>query len=418
MSNNAASSGGWSHSVPASRHLAATSDIGVGANAAQRGPQQDQDSASLATGERNPHGITARVDFSAIRYAQCWEDADVLLAGLDMQPGDACLSIASAGDNTLALLTQAPGYVLALDVSEAQLACLALRVAAYRELEHAELLELIGSRPSARREELYRRCRPLLAPDERAFWDAHPDAIRNGIGGAGKFERYFKLFRERVLPLVESRVQVSRLLAGGTLAERETFYARRWDTWRWRLLFRLFFSRALLGRLGRDPEFFAYVEGSVASHLLRRTEHALTALDPSENPYVQWILTGAHTTALPYALRPEHFDAIRAGLDRLEWRRQSLEEYLATAQAHSIDRFNLSDVFEYVSLDDYAHTLERLAEVGRPGGRLLYWNMLAPRGYLDELGSRLRPLRELADHLHQQDKAFFYSNLIVEEIMS
>ena len=170
--------------------------------------------AGEGLGERS---ITARADFSTIRYAQCWEDADILLAGLDIQPGDRCLSIASAGDNTLALLARTPGHVLALDVSDAQLACLALRVAAYRALEHPELLELIGSRPSTRREELYLRCRPLLKPDERAFWDAQPDAIRGGIGGAGKFERYFRLFRERVLPLVESRA-TGGAAAGGRRA--------------------------------------------------------------------------------------------------------------------------------------------------------------------------------------------------------
>ncbi|HET9979557.1 MAG TPA: DUF3419 family protein [Ktedonobacterales bacterium] len=361
--------------------------------------------------------ITARADFSAIRYAQCWEDADTLLAGLDTQPGDSCLSVASAGDNTLALLAKSPGHVLALDVSGAQLACLALRVAAYRALEHPELLELIGSRPSARREELYRRCRPLLSASDRAFWDAHPDDIGEAIGGAGKFERYFRLFRRRVLPLVESRRRIARLLAGGPLDARRIFYAREWDTWRWRLLFRLFFSRAVLGRLGRDPEFFAYVEGSVANRLLQRAEYAMTELDPAENPYIQWILTGTHTTALPFALRPENFDAIRANLDKLEWRRQSLEDYLATAEANSVDRFNLSDVFEYVSRDHYAGLLARLAEIGRPGGRLLYWNMLAPRGYLDELAGRLRPLPELAARLHSQDKAFFYSALIIEEII-
>ena len=47
----------------------------------------------------------ANADFSRIRYAQCWEDADVLLDALDVQPGDTCLSIASAGDNSLALLS-------------------------------------------------------------------------------------------------------------------------------------------------------------------------------------------------------------------------------------------------------------------------------------------------------------------------
>ena len=383
-------------------------------------PSRTSDSGSpLPVGEglgvgSNP--ITARADFSAIRYAQCWEDADVLLAGLDVRPGDRCLSIASAGDNTLALLAKSPAHVLALDVSDAQLACLALRVAAYRALEHPELLEMMGSRPSSRREELYHRCRPLLASDMRAFWDAQPDAIRAGIGSAGKFERYFRLFRRRVLPLVAGRGRVATLLAGGAPDERREFYDRKWDTWRWRLLFRLFFSRFLMGRLGRDPEFFTYVEGSVAERLLQRTEYALTALDPAENPYLQWILTGTHQTALPYALRPENFDAIRANLDRLEWRRQSLEDYLATAEAKSIDRLNLSDVFEYVSRDHYAQLLARLAEVGRAEGRLLYWNMLAPRGYLDELEEQLRPLPELAQRLHRQDKAFFYSALIIEEI--
>ena len=89
----------------------------------------------------------ANADFSQIRYAQCWEDADVLLDALEVQAGDTCLSIASAGDNSLALLTRDPARVVALDLNPSQLACLELRVAAYRELDHPALLELIGSRP-------------------------------------------------------------------------------------------------------------------------------------------------------------------------------------------------------------------------------------------------------------------------------
>src|SRR5271167_3700382 len=99
-----------------------------------------------------------------IRYAQCWEDADALNEGLDVQAGDTCLSIASAGDNTLALLARNPRRVIAIDRRPEQIACLELRVSAYRNLAHGELLELIGSRPSERRGPLYRRCRPDLSP--------------------------------------------------------------------------------------------------------------------------------------------------------------------------------------------------------------------------------------------------------------
>src|SRR5436305_1783008 len=141
--------------------------------------------------------VAAKADFSGVRYAQCWEDADILVEGLEVQPGDVCLSIASAGDNSLALLTRNPSRVIALDLS--------------------------------------------------------------------------------------------------------------------------------------------YDEGSVAERILARAKPAVTELNPADNPYLQWIMTGRHTTALPLALRPEHFDTIRANLDRLEWHCQSIEDFLDTQDPKSID---------------------------------------------------------------------------------
>ena len=357
----------------------------------------------------------ARTDFSGIRYAQVWEDADVLLAGLDVQPGDVCVSIASAGDNAIALLTRDPSRVIALDLSQAQLFCLELRVAAYKTLTHGELLELIGSRPSSRRTEIYARCRPALTSAARAFWDGRTAEIDRGIGGIGKFERYFELFRTRVLPLVHGRRTVLDLLEPRSPEDRRRFYDERWDTWRWRLLFRLFFSRFVMGRLGRDPEFFRYVETDVAASILQRTRHALRELDPAENPYVHWILTGTHGTALPCALRAEHFETIRDRLDRLEWHCASVEEHLERLPGRSVDRFNLSDLFEYVSIEHYHRMLEVMASRSRPGARLAYWNMLAPRRRPERMADRLRPLDDLAARLHLADRAFFYSAFRVEE---
>lgn len=360
--------------------------------------------------------IASRASFAGIRYAQCWEDADVLLEALNVQPGHVCVSIASAGDNTLALLTRNPQKVFAIDLSPAQLACLELRIAAYRTLEHAELLALIGSRPSRCRSELYCRCRAALSPAARAFWDSRPREVAHGIGGAGKFERYFALFRKRVLPLVHSRGDIARLLRGGTPGECTAYYDRQWDTWRWRLLFRVFFSRFLMGRLGRDPSFFTYVEGNIADRLLARTRHAVTTLNPAENPYLHWILTGQHGAFLPLALRREHFDTIRANLDRVEWHCMSLEDFLNSHIAANVDCFNLSDIFEYMSLENTRDVLAMAARCGRRGARLAYWNTLVPRSRPESLADVLRPLSALAEQLHHADRAFFYSRLVVEEI--
>jgi len=359
---------------------------------------------------------STRTDFSQIRYAQVWEDADLLLEALNPRPGMNLLSIASAGDNALALLSGAPERVIALDINPAQIACLELRVAAYRELKYTELLELIGSRPSTQRATLYQRCRPLLNVSAASFWDAHPKYIERGIGGTGKLERYFQLFRNRVLPLIHSKQRVRKLLAGGDLLKRRHFYSTQWDTWRWRLLFHIFFSRFVLGQLGRDPGFFKYVEGSVASRLLLRTEHAFTELDPADNPYLHWILTGTHGQSLPFALREENFEKIRANLDQFEWHLLSVESFLEQHPGCQLDGCNLSDIFEYMSEENMSALLERLVSHCRQGGRLAYWNMLAPRSRPDSLAGCLRPLDVLSESLFLKDKAFFYSRFVLEEV--
>jgi S-adenosylmethionine-diacylglycerol 3-amino-3-carboxypropyl transferase len=172
-----------------------------------------------------------------------------------------------------------------------------------------------------------------------------------------------------------------------------------------------------MGQLGRDPSFFHYVDGRVAERILARTHHATTALNPADNPYLQWILTGSHPKALPYALRPENFGPIRANLDRLEWHCLSLEDFLKDRPGLPIDRYNLSDIFEYMSADNYHQLLQRLVQAARPGSRLAYWNMLVPRTRPAALANQLRPLTGLARELYLSDKAFFYSNFVVEEVI-
>lgn len=377
-----------------------------------------EQSAGWLPGHRMRSEAAERADFSGIRYAQCWEDADVLLAALEPGPGKRCLSIASAGDNTLALLSRDPESVLALDLSAAQLACLELRVAAYRTLQHRELLALIGSVESDDRLRLYQACRKHLSADVLAFWDDRPDLISAGIASVGKFEHYFKMFRDRVMPLVHSRSVVQELLLPKSAPERRAFYDNQWNNLRWRFMFRIFFSRTVMGFLGRDPEFFRYVEGSVSERILRRTEYALTELDPSANPYVHWILTGRHNaglqSGLPAALREENFEPIRRNLDRLQWRRSSLEELLQGSQ--KFDCFNLSDIFEYMSPSSYEELLKLIVSSARPNARLAYWNMLAPRHRPESMAAAVRRLSELSSQLFARDQAFFYSALVVEEV--
>ena len=360
--------------------------------------------------------IDQRASFDFIRYANCWEDAEILCEALRPKPGMRILSIASAGDNSLALLA-AGAEVVTADLNVAQLACLDLRVAAFRHLEYESLLRFLGVHATHDRLTTYHGLESDLAPASQQFWSRHPTYIAKGIIHTGKFEDYFGKFRTWVLPLIHSRATVRQLLEPKDVAGRRQFWAEVWNNRRWRALFRIFFSRFLLGRLGRDPEFFRYVEGSVSDRILQRVEYALTALPTHDNPYLDYIVHGNFVQTLPLYLRPELYVAIRAGLDRLRLVHGSIEEAGRSHVGRGFDGFNLSDIFEYLDPATAESLYMELFGLARPGARIAYWNTLVPRSCPTELLDRIRPQKEFAHKLFARDRAFFYCSFEIDEVV-
>ena len=358
--------------------------------------------------------IASRARFDRIRYAQVWEDADILVEALRPQPGDTVVSIGSAGDNCLALLAEGPARVIAVDLNPAQLACIRMRKAALMTLSYSEYLELMGSRLSSRRENLLARCAVQLDDADQSFWAARRRAVaRHGLGGVGKFEAYLRTFARAILPIAHAQRDVIALLSPRCEADRARFYDTRWDTPRWRMLVRGFFSRAMMGRFGRDPSFFDYVEGDVAAHVQARCRHAGVALDPSQNPYLHWLFTGRHGAALPRPLTQACFEGARDHIDRLELRLGGVETL--AEESMQADAFNLSDIFEYMSPAAHAEAYAQILRMARPGARLAYWNMMAPRRA--PASAPVHSLTDLAATLKARDKAFFYRDFIVEEVV-
>ncbi len=360
--------------------------------------------------------IAARAAFTSIRYAQVWEDADILVQALRPRAGDIVVSIASAGDNAIALLAEDCERVIAVDLNPAQLACVRFRVAAYRELEHEEFLELMGSRRSGRRPHLLSRVTAGLSAEDQAFWNKQSDmVVKHGAAGVGKFENYFRMFREWVLPFIHNRDTVDEALRAREPEARVKFYDRFWNIWGWRMMQKVFFSRFVMGRLGRDPAFFDHVEGSPADQVARLTRKALVEQDPSQNPYLHWILKGHHGKTLPRAFRAEHYDTIRSRLDRLEVRLCTVETL--ASEGVKADCFNLSDIFEYMSPAAHQAAYGAILAASKPGARIAYWNMMAPRRAPGAHVSRVTANTALEQELKPADKAFFYNDFVIEEVV-
>ncbi len=360
--------------------------------------------------------IQNKAGFSFVRYAQCWEDSDIVIEAMKIRPGDTCVSIASAGDNSLALLIRNPHKVIALDLNPAQLALLELKAMAFKHLSYEEMLVVLGYKPGKNRLELFTTLSAFLSASALQYWNQHSDDIEYGVVRSGKFEHYFDVFRRFSLPLTHSKRTVNKLLKPKCRSERESFFNHRWNTFRWRALFKVFFSEFVMGSLGRDPSFFTYADGGLPGALMQWTRKALVEQDPSTNPYLHWILKGEFGDSLPTFIRRENFETIKRNIDKLEWRQQSIEEFLSGADEESIDSLNLSDVFEYVSEENYRSIMKLIARASKPGARVVYWNMMARRTSRGSNVQHVKELTEVSDRLFAKNKTFFYSRFIVEEI--
>lgn len=357
--------------------------------------------------------IEARADLGFIRYGMVWEDADVLCRALRPRArGGRLLSIASAGGNSLALLSLDPREVVAVDLNPAQLACLDLRLAAFQGLEHGPLLAFLGVTEDPRRLQAYARLRKRLRLESREWWDRHPSLVEAGIIHAGKLERFLRGYRWLLHRLVHPPKRVQELLSERDAAGRLNYFESVWNSRRWRLLNRLAFSRRLLGRLGRDPEFFRHAGRDVTSGPNRRLDLALAAPGAHLNPYLAYHLTGTYSLkALPLYLRPALFKSLRRRVDRVRLHLGPVESAPGRFRG-----FNLSNIFEYMAPAQHASIYNALLDKAEPGARLAYWNLHVDRVCPPGSRSRIRFLKRLSAALHKRDQAWAYRAFHVDAV--
>lgn len=341
-----------------------------------------------------------------LMFAQSWEDPECDRAALAVQPGDHVLAITSGGDNVLDFLRDDPARIVAIDINPAQAFLFELKRAAFRQLDHAGLLRLLGVTGTEGADELYRSIKGELSSAARAFFDTHQRWFDDGLLTQGGFERYFALLR-RIIRLAVGRATIDGLFRLDPSAQHD-FYRRDWDGWRWRALMRIGCSKALLGsRL--DPSWFADSQtGDFGGHFLALAEHVLVALPAKDNYFLAQILLGKYLEQeRPAYLRAENFATIRDRIDRVELCVAGIEDAVRSLPDRSIDAFALSNVFEYSPPAIFADSKHEIVRVARPGARLAHRNLLAPRRLADD--SRFSVDADLSETLRAADRGFIYS---------
>lgn len=355
------------------------------------------------------NNLSQDVRFDLIRYANCWEDAYLLMEACSPMTNDRVLSIASAGDNSFSFLHYDVQKVTAVDISLDQIYLCEIKKSGIRNLARTEFLEFIGVAPSNDRWNIYlNRIRPELTDEIHQWVIHHKSKIHEGIIFMGKFERYFSLFRNYIMPFIHNKQTISELFRMKSTTEQHEFYHTKWNTWLWKKVFYIFFSKLIMGKYGRDPQFLIHVGlPSVAEYIFNKAELELSSCNAQHNFMLDFIFNGNYTNAFPLYLTEAAYPKIQANIDRIEFKQVYIDEY-AISQNIKFDIFNLSNIFEYMDIRNFNKCVTSLISSCNHNARLAYWNLMVPRKIhaLDQYQSNEINLSNL-----KQDYGFFYDKL-------
>ena len=359
------------------------------------------------------------INIMSISYSMCWEDPLVLNKALRVKKSDKVLSIVSGGENIFALLLKNPKQIIGIDLKKEQIYLTKLKIEAMKNLNYEEFVRFLGFKDSHSRISVYHELKKDLTKEEISFWNQNVDVIKKGIVHSGKLEKYLNSFRKLALPIIISKKNMKRFLNLSSKEAQVAFYDKYWNTRRFKFLFKMFFSKKGL-KSGRDKKYFEFSDkGNISSHYLKRVEHALKNIPIKTNYFMQYLLTGTITTPFeghPY-LDKDNFQSIKEILkkDKLRLIHSDVKGYLLRENKQKFSKFNLSDIFESQTIEEYQELLKAISQCSSDNGIACYWNNLAKRDEHKNI-KKIRKNKSLSRKLYGLDRVHFYSNFIVEDI--
>lgn len=325
--------------------------------------------------------------FSGLVYPQIWEDPDLDMQAMELQPHHRIVTIGSGGCNMLAYLSQGPASIDVVDLNPHHIALNRLKLAAFRHLPaHADLVRFLA--------------RPNQTTNSQAFdrfLSANLDEATGSYWNGRKFgRRRVTVFDRNIYKtgLLGRFIGAAHLLARvhgidlTDIARAKTLEEQRrlFDT-RIAPLFEKPVVRWITGRksslfgLGIPPQQYDELaslapDNSIAPVLRHRLEK-LTCHFPMQENYFAWQAFARRYAdegegPLPTYLKAEHYEAIRANVDRVSVHHASFTELLAGEPAASRDRYILLDAQDWMTDQQLNDVWSEISRTARDGARVIF----------------------------------------------
>lgn len=323
--------------------------------------------------------------FRRLVYTQIWEDPVADLAALRLPLGSTIVTISSGGCNALSYLTAQPAQVYAVDLNEAHLALLKLKLAGIRAFSgYSDFWQFFGAANSPANSDLYReRLRPLLDVQARSYWDKRSliGRSRHAYFTDG-FYRHGMLGRFIGLAHVVAKlsgIDPELLLNGQPDAPARVEALNRLERAFHSPLARLIMATpALLLGLGIPPRRRALLgSGAPLNDVLYRRLLRLIDGHPSEINYFAWQAlhrgyAGPGDRCLPPYLQRRRYECMRNGAGLIIPHHASLRQFLESLPAREVDAVILLDSQDWMAGDEICALWNAIDRAGRDNVHVIF----------------------------------------------
>ena len=362
--------------------------------------------------------LMERLVFHGIVFNMSWEDPEMDRHALRVGPGDTVISITSAGCNPLNFLCQNPDRLISVDGNPAQNAVLELKLAAIQSLDHETFFDIFAARKPSVVTSVYRpRLRPLIGKRSQEFWDKNLWMAARGLYNFGKMGLAARLVRIMMPALGLSKRKIETFFELRSLAEQKAFYDahvrdRLWGP----VTKRLCQSTWFMYLCGVHPRQLKLVDGrhGIYEYVRERIEYVLTKVPIYDNYFLSVTATGRfREQRVPPYLLEENFATLRNNVDRVTVVNGWLGPYLDSQPPGSITKFNLLDIFDWMTPELFEQTLQSVLRAAGPGSRLIYRSGSYEFEPPASIRQHLEPHTELARKLFATDRSATYGSFYV-----
>jgi len=355
-----------------------------------------------------------QVELSKLIFTMNWEDPASDKAALQIKPGESVMTITSGGCNTLELLLENPAIIYAVDINPAQSYLMELKIKSIQHLTYPEFICLMGLTDILPKPTLYARIEPYLTKEAAQFWKINQKIINKGILMAGRFEKFVRI-ASKVIRLLQGSRKVNLVFAAHDLEQQQNYYDQKFDTWQFRLIFRLLFNKSMLAKKGLSANYFYFDDGSssFAESFYKRARHAIRDVPVQNNYFLAIYLLGNYRNLIqvPAYLKEENFIILQENVAKIQIISTDVKLWLQSMPANSVHCFSLSNICELKSQEDSNLLFEEIARVAFNGARCCFRNLIIPREIPITLQSIIRKDKTLSQYLLDKDRSFVYGKV-------